>query len=174
MNATWSQLTLVLFPVVVGAVIGVMPTILVEWSRGRAKLRTRWDAALEEVCADFVAALRRILELTETAPSPTEHLIESVRSEHGRLQRHLAEIRLLAGPEVQLAARHAVRHAWALQTTFVTGVDPRANDYPAAGPRERALSSLFAFYLAARKQLRVPDANRVVPLNPPLDPHNAG
>jgi hypothetical protein len=171
MNGTWSQLTLVLFPVVVGAAIGVIPTILVDWSRGRATLRTRWDPALEEVCADFASAVRRILELTETTAGPTEHSVKSVGSEHGHLQRCLVEIRLLAGPEVQVAARQVVRHTWALQTTFVTGVDPRAIDYPTVDPRERTLSSLFAFYLAVRKQLRVPQADRVVPLNPPLDLH---
>ena len=63
MHSTWSQLTIVLIPVVVGAAIGVVPTLLVEWSRTRAELRTRWDASLEEVCADFVATVRQILEL---------------------------------------------------------------------------------------------------------------
>ena len=174
MNGTWSQLTIVLVPVVVGAVIGVVPTLLVEWSRTRAELRTRWDATLEEVCAEFVMTVRRILELTEAAHGPTVGSVESVRQEHGRLQRHMAEIRLLAGPELQLAARHVVRHAWALQVAFEAGADPRADDYPAANPRERTLAGLFDFYLAVRKQLQVPDADRLVPLNPPLDTHRPG
>ena len=169
MGGTWSQMMLVLLPVVIGATIGVVPTILMELSRSRAKLRTRWDPTLEDVCAEFAATARRILDLAEAVHEPADDAIESVRNEHGRLQRFMVEIRLLAGPEVQLAARHVVRHTWALQVAVETGVDPRAGTYPAVSPRERSLSSLFDFYLAVRRQLRVPEADRLLPLNPPLD-----
>jgi hypothetical protein len=167
MNATWFQMALVLLPVVVGAMISVAPTILIERSRVRTTLRTRWDADLEEICADFAATARRILDLAERSPdAAAEDYTESIRGEHGRLQRLMAEIRLLAGGPVQSAARRVVRHSWALQMSATMGVDPREIDYPGESPRERTLSSLFDFYRTVRRQLRVPDAADLVAVNP--------
>jgi hypothetical protein len=147
---------------------------MMERARSRTELRTRWDPALKEACVEFSAAVRRILELSETSHAQREHAIAAVTETHGRLQRYMTEIRLLGGPEVQLAARHVVRHAWAVQMTLIDGVDPRARDYPAVSPRERTLVSLFRFYLAARRQLRMPEADSLVALNPALDAHRPG
>jgi len=169
MNMTWSQVVLVLLPVVVGAVIGCVPTIMVERSRHRTTIRTRWDTALEEAAAEFAATVRRILDLTESPPMATEKSIELVRGEHGRLQQLMAEIRLLAAPPLQLAARRVVRHAWALRVFAETDTDPHGPGSPAELPRERALTSLFDFYAAARRQLQVPHADQLVPLNPAAD-----
>jgi hypothetical protein len=174
MNVTWSQVALILLPVVVGTLIGVAPTILLERSRNRTAFRTRWDATIEERSAEFAATARRILDLVEQYPHLPASVAPSIREEHGRLQRLMAGIRLLAGPSVQLAARRVVRHAWALQVLATTGVDPRAADYPADGPRERTLSSLYDFYRAVRGQLRVPEAESLIPLNPPTSAELTG
>jgi hypothetical protein len=136
--------------------------------RARAALGTRWDMSLEQACAEFAATVRRILDLAERSTLVHPDLAESMYREHRHLQCLLTKIRLLAGGQIQLAARQIVRHTWALQLSTITGADPRASDYPSRDPRERTISSLFDFYHAVRRQLQVPDADDVVPVNPPL------
>ena len=173
MQATWTQVALVLLPVVVGAAIGVVPTIFMEQARARATLRTRWDANLRETCAEFAATARRLLELAEEASyaqdgTQRQAAADATRGEHGRLQALMAEVRLLAGVPVQMAARQVVRHAWALQVLASTGADPRADVFDKHEPRERVLGALFDFYRAARRQLQVHDADGLAPINPAL------
>jgi hypothetical protein len=174
MSTTWADVALVLLPVVVGAVVSVVPTLFLERQRDRAGLRTRWDPTLEQVCASFAAGVRRIVDLAQVQSEGLRQSAAALREEHVELQRLMAEIRLLAAPPVQLAARRVVRHAWALQAHTLTGIDPRAADFPALSPRERTLSSLLDFYLAARRQLQIPDAANLVPLNPPIDDEHHG
>jgi hypothetical protein len=170
MTATWTQVVLVLLPVVVGAAIGVAPTILVERARQRAALRTRWDVSLHRTCADFAASARRILDLSEQRPGPTaagqDSSVDSIRNEHSRLQILMAEVRLLGNEEVQRSARMVVRHTWAVYVLATGGPDPRATEYDEP-PRGRALSSLLDFYRSVRRQLVVPDADKIAQLNPP-------
>jgi hypothetical protein len=172
MSTTWTQMILVLLPVVVGAAIGVVPTAVVERARRRAEMRTRWDTALQKSCVEFTASARRVVDLSEQFGQPPSAArtvtADDLRQEHSRLQTLMAEIRLLAGEQVQLAARLVVRHAWALYVMTVTGSDPRSSEYDHP-PRARVIESLFTFYLAARRQLMVPDADGLPPLNPATD-----
>jgi hypothetical protein len=173
MHTTWTQVILVLLPVVVGAVIGVVPTIFLERTRIRAALRTRWDPTLQESCAGFAATARRLLELSGEIQPGSEGAdrgaaVAAMRAEHARLQTLMAEVRLLAGVPVQLAAREVVRHGWALRVMASVGADPRAADFGGREPRERVLEALFDFYRVARRELQVRDADGLAPLNPPL------
>ncbi|WP_433382843.1 hypothetical protein ACQPZX_19740 [Actinoplanes sp. CA-142083] len=138
--------------------------------RHRVALGTRWDTAIQGTCADFAACARTILDLAEHHATLDQEgasgVMEEMRRQHGRLQTLMAEVRILADEPVQLAARRVVRHAWAVQVLTTTGVDPRASDHPFHPPRERSLAALFDFYRSVRRQLRVPDAGYLTPLNP--------
>lgn len=168
MSTTWTQMTLVLLPVIVGAVIGVVPTMIVERARERAALRTRWDTTLHRSCAEFAASTRRILDLSEQADeSPSqarEPVVEGLRREHSRLQVLMAEIRLVAGEEVQRAARLVVRHTWAV---YLAVTVPRSDALDSKLLRGRVLHSLIDFYRSVRRQLMVPNADLLSPVNPP-------
>ncbi|MFI1993556.1 hypothetical protein [Actinoplanes sp. NPDC020271] len=163
----WLQDAAVLIPIMIGAVAGAVPTAMIERMRNRAALDTRWDSAIQRTCADFAACARTILDLTEHHDPEIPDVPEATRREHSRLQVLMAEVRILGDEAVQLAARRVVRHAWALQVETATGTDPRAADHPSLTPRERLLGALFDFYRAARRQLRVPAAAELIPLNPP-------
>jgi hypothetical protein len=170
MTTGWPQVVLVLLPVLVGAAVGAVPTIAIERFRIRTTLDTRWDAALHQTCAQFAVTARRLIDLAESLPSMTDaggrrDTVATMTRERGRLQVLMAEIRLLADVRVQLAARRVVRHTWAVQQAATTP-GPGAD---CAAPRERALITMFEFYHAVRRQLRVPEADELAPLNPPME-----
>ncbi|MET8836969.1 hypothetical protein ABZV78_24065 [Micromonospora sp. NPDC004540] len=173
MGDTWAKLLIPLIPVVVGAGIGFLPTLLLERFRANAALRTRWDVTLHTACAKFAACTRRLVDLSEEATPDLDAdqrrtLRQELDREHRTLQELMAEVRLLGSRATQEAARAVVRDAWALRTEALTGVDPRAAEFGAVTPRSRTLDGLLAFYAAVRRQLRVPEAADVIPLNLPL------
>lgn len=155
MEDTWTKAVLALLPVLVGAGIGIVPTLILERWRHAATLRTRWDQTLQTICAQFAACVRRLLDVAE---DPADHAAE-LDEEHRRLQVHMAEIRIVGGPEVQTAARSLVSATYAVQQTAGT---PEAR-----AARERTLAALFEFYRAARRQLKVPMADELAPMNSP-------
>ncbi|MEU8130314.1 hypothetical protein AB0B68_24110 [Micromonospora sp. NPDC049049] len=156
MGVTWAQLLQLLLPVLAGAVIGVFPTLLLERIRNAAALRTRWDQELQKVCAEFAACTRRIIDLAEE-PTGDEGALEA---EHRMLQVHMAEVRILGGLDVQAAARSVVASTHGLRMTASTKPED------AARHRNRTLDGLFAFYRAVRHQLKIPDADKLAPMNP--------
>jgi hypothetical protein len=169
MNAGWPQAAVVFLPMLFGAVIGAVSTFVIERSRVRITFHTRWDATLHATCAQFAVSARRLLDLDEGPSEPAGGKRDAVgimAQERRRLQVLMAEIRLLADVRVQLAARGVVRYTWAMQQAAKTDVGP-----PAGGDwaRERALACLFEFYRAVRRQLRVPQAGELAPLNPPVE-----
>ena len=170
MTTGWPQVVLVLLPVLVGAAVGAVPTIAIERSRVRTALDTRWDAALHQTCAQFAVTARRLIDLAEALPGTADadrrrDAIATMLRERDHLQVLMAEVRLLADVRVQLAARRIVRHTWAVQQAAI-GAGPATD---CAAPRERALAGMFEFYRAVRRQLRVPEADELAPLNPPTE-----
>jgi hypothetical protein len=166
---TWTKALLVLLPVLAGAVIGIFPMLLLERLRAAAALRTRWDDTLHKLCAQFAACTRRIIDIAEDhEPATSDITRQHLDEEHRQLQVLMAEVRLLGNAQVQSAARMVVRDSWALRMEVVTGTDPRSGDFPGRPPRARTLDGLFAFYLAARTQLQVPNADDLAPVNPPI------
>jgi hypothetical protein len=171
MNAGWPQATVVFLPMLFGAIVGAVSTFVIERSRVRMTFHTRWDATLHATCAQFAVSARRLIDLAEGLSEPADadlmrDAVAIMVRERRRLQVLMAEIRLLADVRVQLAARGVVRHTWAMQQAATTGVGP-----PASGDcaRESALAGLFEFYRAVRRQLRVPQAAELAPLNPPAE-----
>jgi hypothetical protein len=59
---------------------------------------------------------------------------------------------------VQATARTLISTTYLLQQA--------AGTEAALGARTRTLNALFEFYRAARRELKVPDADEMVPLNP--------
>jgi hypothetical protein len=155
MEDTWTKALLILLPVLVGAGIGIFPTLLLERVRTAAALRTRWDDKLQTVGAEFAACTRRLIDIAEDPAADTRALDD----EHRQLQIRMAEIRILGGLAVQTSARRVVTNAYALQVAAGTG--------DTADPRRRTIDSLFEFYRAVRLQLKVPEAEIMAPMNPP-------
>ncbi|MEH0841188.1 hypothetical protein V6U81_02185 [Micromonospora sp. CPCC 205711] len=173
MGDTWTKLLIPLIPVVVGAGIGFLPTLMLEKFRASAALRTRWDITLHTACAKFAACTRRIVDISEEAAPDLDAdqrrtLQQELDREHRTLQELMAEVRLLGNRATQEAARAVVRDAWALRTEALTGADPRKEEFGDFTPRSRTLDGLLAFYAAARRQLQVPEAADLIPLNLPL------
>jgi len=176
MELTWPQVIVILLPVVVGAIISVVPTLLMERLKQRAALMTRWDTTIHEVCAQFAATTRRILDLAEQFEYTTDklkraELLTGIRDEHSRLQVYMAEIRLLAGVPTQQAARTTLQHAFTLYLELAGARQPTGEDGGQL-TRQAGLDSLFAFYRAVREQLRVPSPDALAPMNlsAPPDP----
>jgi hypothetical protein len=48
-------------PVVVGALVAVVPAYAMERRRERNALAVRWDSARYRLCADFASAVRQLL-----------------------------------------------------------------------------------------------------------------
>jgi hypothetical protein len=172
-ETTWKGMLLALIPVVVGAGLGVLPAIFLDRWRASAALRIRWDQTLQTVCAKFAACARRIIDISENIrpdlpPGRLSELEREIDVEHRALQELMAEVRLLGDKATQAAARHVVRDSWALRTQALTGNDPQSANAGGVEPRTRTLNGLLGFYLAARRQLRVPGAGELEPLNPPF------
>jgi hypothetical protein len=49
--------------VIVGAIIGFVPSYLTDVRRERSLLRSRWDNSLFELCSDFASTARGLQEL---------------------------------------------------------------------------------------------------------------
>jgi hypothetical protein len=158
MEDTWTKALLALLPVLVGAGIGIVPTLLLERFKTQAALRTRWDQTRQTTCAQLAACVRRIVDVAE---EPGDHA-EELDGEHRQLQIHMAEIRIVGGFEVQATARSLVGTTFALQKTAGTAEAVQA--------RKRTLTALFEFYRAVRRELQVPEADELAPMNPPPSP----
>ena len=106
MSGTFEQIILVLLPVIVGAALAVVPTLLVERARQRTTIRTRWDAPLHVACSDFAATARRVRRLSQRIAEPDTKdqtrvaLVEEIYDEHARLASLMEQIWLLCGLEL--------------------------------------------------------------------------
>jgi hypothetical protein len=143
--------------VIVGAIIGFVPTYVMDVRRERALLRSRWDSPLFELCSQFASTARGMQELClrRMTSEPDGHLSDEIGTEHQKLRTLSERLRLLGGLELQSAVGWIVRHAYAVREVSDGRADPRLDEFPGQPPHKRLGEALQSFYIAARKQLQV-------------------
>jgi hypothetical protein len=146
----------------VGTLLGISGTLLVEIRRGRAEATQSRREALRNTCADFTDAIIRVRELAirwQQAPSDSS-LRESTWKAHDETWTQYERLRLIsASTDVQEAGRHLIRYTWGLMRE-AEGKTLR-EDEQADGPFALTYEWLQKFYIAARRELGVPQAEKV-------------
>ncbi|ODB77506.1 MULTISPECIES: hypothetical protein [Micromonospora] len=129
-----------------------------------AEVRARWDGALFERSAAFVASARTLRHLAEH-PSRSEsedgHR-KALDEAHQGMRVACEQLRLLGNLRVQSAARLVTRHAYAVRARAEQCLDPRAAEYPSMSPTARLNDALQEFYRAVRAQLGAEDPETVL------------
>ncbi len=117
--------------VIVGAIIGFVPTYVIDVRRERA-LRSRWDSPLFELCSEFASTVRGMQELClrRMTSEPDGHLSDEIGIEHQKLRTLSERLRLLGGLELQSAVGWIVRHAYAVREVSEGRADPEAGRVP--------------------------------------------
>jgi hypothetical protein len=163
-----AQLVITLITLAAGALLGVIPTYLLERSKQRATLLTRWDEALYHLCAEFAGTARQLMHVAGRLKEDLDR--DSCLAQIDDLHRHLRalreQIRLIGSAEVQSYARLVQRHAYWMRVTAEGGTDAGASAYGGMPADRRVAAELYRFYAAARRQLRVPNPNELAPDDP--------
>jgi hypothetical protein len=157
-----------------GAVIGLVPTYVMERRRERHELATRWDTALYELCKDFSATVREFVHLArryERSEDKAEHTAK-VDERHAQLRRLAQELRLLGSKDLQQAVHEIEHHAWWVREVCEGRSDKLADYYAGRPPEERLRSAMSQLYIAARTQLGVANPRDIVS-DEPIDPRKS-
>jgi hypothetical protein len=152
-------------PIIVGAIIGFVPTYVMDTRRERSLIRSRWDNSLFDLCSDFASTARGLQELClrQVNSDASTHLDDAIDEEHQRLRTLSERLRLLGDQDLQFAVRWVVRHAYAIREVSEGQPDPRKDEFPDQSPHQRLSEALQDFYVAARKQLRVINPTAITP-----------
>ncbi|MEV4253614.1 hypothetical protein AB0J52_10650 [Spirillospora sp. NPDC049652] len=163
-----TQAALTVLPVTAGALIGFVPTYLMERRREREALRKRWDEPMHQLCSETAVRVRKILHgrnQVKHAGADRDSVLREMEDDYHELRLLVEQIRLLGTRDLQLAARLMLRHAYAVLAETRDEADPRADEYSKA-PYERLVGSVHQFRIEARKQLRVETPEDVAPEDP--------
>ena len=154
---------------VLGAGLGFIPTYLIERTKQRAQLNIRWDAELYRLCAEFTATTRQLMHATgQLAEQPDRRLEPAVDQAaqrrlvddlHSRLRGLREQIRLIGNLDVQESSRRIQSHSFWVRVLGEGGTDDGEGNEIL--PHQRVLDEMPRFYAAVRRQLRVPDAEKV-------------
>jgi hypothetical protein len=157
---------------VLGAALGFVPTYLIERTKQRAQLSTRWDVELYQLCAEFAGVGRQMMHATgRLGGQPGERLgsaaaasdqatqLQLIDDLHVRMRSLREQIRLIGSLEVQESARRIQGHSFWMRVVAEGGLD--AGEETEAVPSQRIMDELPRFYRAVRIQLRVPAAEQV-------------
>jgi hypothetical protein len=146
----------------IGTLLGISGTLLVEIRRERVEVNRSRREALRISCADFTDAIIRVREQAirwKRDPSDVS-LKESTYKAHDESWIHYERLRLIStSKDVQEAGRHVIRYSWGLMRQ-VEGKAPREDEQP-DGPFALTLQWLQRFYIAARRELGVPQAEDI-------------
>lgn len=146
----------------------------VQWSREREDRKEQWererqdrlDDSLRVLCSDFAAAARELLHLARrlqrsSNPGAQRKRIDDV---HLRVRSLNEQIRLLANREVQRTAQTVVHHAYAVRAVIAEQRPDERFAVYGEPVNTRYLDAVRDFYKAVRKQLGVPEAEELAPL----------
>lgn len=158
---------------VAGAAVGFVPTYLLELSKQRHALRTRWDVPLFELCKEFTGTARQLVHLAGRVDQGDDSAAQLALAEekHRELRALFEQLRLIGDERLQESARLIIHHCYAVRMVAEGKPDPRATDYPDTTPEGRVADVTQAFYAAARKQLGVRDPDII--LRDPLSDNHA-
>jgi hypothetical protein len=151
--------------IVVGAIVGAIPTLLNEKRKERHALRVRWDAPLYELCKEYVAVVRQFVHMVariDRHGSDGEY-VRQIDELHARLRSLSKQIFLLGDRAVQESAREIEHHAYWVRRTAEGGNDERLSHYHNVAARDRLDIEMTRFYQSARSQLGVSMPSDVAP-----------
>lgn len=163
-----TQAALTVLPVTAGALIGFVPTFMMERRREREALRKRWDEPMHQICSETVVLVRKILRgrnQVKHEGADRDAVLREIEADHRELPLLVEQIRLLGTRELQVAARLMLRHTYAVMAETRGDPDPRAGEFEAA-PYDRLVDAVQRFRVEARRQLRVDTPEEVAPEEP--------
>ncbi len=162
-----TEATLALLSAILGAALGFASKYVVDAVRRRHELRTRWDAGLFQIAADFAREARELLNAADarhregSSPARDRELATS----HDRMRTLSEQLRLLGTDEVQRTSRTVIHHAYSVRGV-AEGKGDRYSALYRGSPRDRYLEGLDEFYRAVRTQLRVDNPEAVERYDP--------
>jgi len=159
--------------VVVGALVGFLPTFLNERRKELHSLRIRWDAPLYDLSKDFVATVRQHTHLVRRLDRGTDRPSAIARADevHARLRSLAQQVRILGGAELQEAARLVEHHAWWVRHLHEVGTDDLLESYGNVDAETRLRHAVREFVVAVRRELGVRDPDTVSD-DDPIDPRS--
>ena len=138
-----------------GALIGVLGTLAVELARSRAEDARSHREALRLACADFTAAVARMVNLAIQLKDPDSAHIDKMREAHVEARVNYERLRLISGSrDVQEAGRHVLRYKFGLLRR-AEGKSPRYDELERS-PRILLQDWLLRLYVEVRKEIGVP------------------
>lgn len=162
---------LTLVSVTAGAVIGFVPSIILQKRNQSHEIDTRWDSTLLSASVDLLTSARRTEHLADQIVKGRrdDEQMQLFDDLHQQVRVAVEKIRMLGSADVQVAARDILRSVYSRRILINTGVDPYLHEYGNVTPSGRLGNYLLTFYKAVRVQLRVPDAEDVPrDSNPPV------
>lgn len=148
--------------VVLGAVVGVVPALTVERFRSKDARDSRARDLTLDRTTEFTRAARRLRARSEAYGSnPTDANLGLIVTAHEDLWVAFESLVMVAGVEIQETAREVLHHAYSVREQYEEGSDPRADTYPDTSPRGRLIASLRPYYTAVRRELGVPEPDRL-------------
>lgn len=155
----------------IGAVVGLVPTYLIERRKERHALNVRWDLPLYEMCKNCASAVRQFVHLVRRYDRTRdgEQHYARVDEQHARIRTLVQQTRILGSLELQQAAREVEHHAWWVRKVYEGGEDELAAYYADVLPEDRLRESMLRLFIAARRQLGVKNPNDVAS-DEPIDP----
>ena len=146
----------------VGTLLGILGTLMVEVVRTRAMNVSNRREALRLVCADFTASVARMrtIAMESIHNRPDADLMSLMHEAHREARIHYERLRLTAvSQDVQEAGRYVLRYAYGLLRQMESKL-PR-DDERESGPIRMPHSSLITLYAAVRRETGLPHADDV-------------
>jgi|ERR1022692_2287330 hypothetical protein len=165
------QLVATLITVGAGAIIGFVPSIILQRRTQSYEIKTRWDSMLLSASVDLLTAARRAEHLADQIErgQNDDERMRLFDDLHQQVRVAVEQIRILGTAEVQVAARNILRSVYSRRLLLSKGVDPYSTQYGGMLPSERLGKFLLVFYKSVRAQLRVVNAEDVpLDLNDPI------
>jgi hypothetical protein len=111
-----------------GTLIGVLGTLFVELARGRALDKRSYREAVRIACADFTAAVARMVNLIIEVKNPDSIRLSKMRDAHLDARVCYERLRLISGSrDVQEAGRYVLRYTFGL-LRMAEGRPPRPDE----------------------------------------------
>jgi hypothetical protein len=143
-----------------GTLVGVFGTLAVELTRSRATDKRSHREALRLACADFTAAVARMVILTVDLKDPDSINITKVQEANLEMRVCYERLRLISGSrDVQEAGRHVLRYAYGVLRR-AEGKPPR-HDEIGRSPRILVQDWLMKLYVEVRREIGVPNPQDV-------------
>lgn len=137
-----------------------MGTLAVELARSRATDKRSHREALRLACADFTAAVARMVNLAIELKDPDSTHINKMHEAHLETRVCYERLRLISGSrDVQEAGRYVLRYTFGLLRR-AEGKQPR-HDELERGPRMLLQDWLMRLYVEIRKEIGVPHPQEV-------------